>query len=93
MMFQGAASAEHYAVIAVLSLSTLLNAAYFLPIVHAAFMRPPRAEEARHGEAPWPMVAAILAVAAATLLLPVVSDIPLELARSVGGLTSYGGGP
>jgi multicomponent Na+:H+ antiporter subunit D len=93
MMFQGAASAQHYAVIAVLSLSTLLNAAYFLPIVHAAFMRPPRAEEPRHGEAPWPMVAAILAVAAATLLLPVVSDIPLELARSVGGLTQYGGGP
>ncbi|MGH8667506.1 MAG: monovalent cation/H+ antiporter subunit D family protein [Burkholderiales bacterium] len=93
MMFQGAANAENYAVIAVLSLSTLLNAAYFLPIVHAAFLRPQPAGQPRHGEAPWPMVIAILVVAAATLLLPVASAIPLELARSVGGLTAYGGGP
>jgi multicomponent Na+:H+ antiporter subunit D len=93
MMFQGAASAEHYTVIAVLALSTLLNAAYFLPILHAAFLRPQRGGEPVHGEAPWPMVAAILAVAAATLLLPAVADVPLELARAVGGLTAYGGGP
>jgi hypothetical protein len=39
------------------------------------------------------MVVAILAVAAVTLLLPLASEIPLELARSVGGLTAYGGGP
>ena len=95
MMFQGAASAENYAVIAVLALSTLLNAAYFLPIVYVAFLRPaPQAPgQPRHGEAPWPMVAAIVAVAAATLFLPLVADVPLELARSVGGLTAYGGGP
>jgi multicomponent Na+:H+ antiporter subunit D len=93
MLFQGAASAENYAVLLVLSLSTLLNAAYFLPIVYAAFLRPQPADQPRHGEAPWPMVVAILAVAAATLLLPLVSAVPLELARSVGGLTAYGGGP
>ena len=93
MMFQGAASADNYAVLAVLSLSTLLNAAYFLPIVYVAFLRPaPAAAHGSHGEAPWPMVVAILAVAAATLLLPLMGDVPIELARSVGGLTSYGGG-
>ena len=93
MMFQGAASAENYAVLLVLSLSTLLNAAYFLPIVYAAFLKPQPAGQPGHGEAPWPMVVAILAVAAVTLLLPFASDVPLELARSVGGLTAYGGGP
>jgi multicomponent Na+:H+ antiporter subunit D len=93
LMFQGAASAENYAVLLVLSLSTLLNAAYFLPIVYAAFLRPQPADQPRHGEAPWPMVVAILAVAAVTLLLPLASAVPLELARSVGGLTAYGGGP
>ena len=86
MMFQGAAAAGHHAAIAVLALSTLLNAAYFLPIVHAAFMREPRAGDAAHGEAPKPMLAALVLTALATLALPFVAAVPLALARAAAGI-------
>jgi multicomponent Na+:H+ antiporter subunit D len=68
----------------VLALSTLLNAAYFLPIVHAAFWRAPPAGE-DHGEAPWPMVVAMAMTATLTVALPFVAAVPLALARAVAG--------
>jgi multicomponent Na+:H+ antiporter subunit D len=86
LMFQGAATAGHWTAFAVLTLSTLLNAAYFLPIVHAAFLREPRPEEPAHGEAPWTMVAAMTVTAAATLVLPFFMSVPLGLARAVAGI-------
>ena len=66
-----AAEGGHYLAVAVLVGSTLLNAAYFLPIVHAAFFKPLSAEDAHHphGEAPWPMLLALLTTAAGTLAL------------------------
>jgi len=85
MMFQGAAQAGNTMALAVLGLSTLLNAAYFLPIVYAAFWRAPPGGEAPHGEAPWPMVAALLVTAGATAVLPFASAVPLALARAVAG--------
>jgi multicomponent Na+:H+ antiporter subunit D len=86
MIFQGAAAAGHYTALAVLALSTMLNAAYFLPIVHAAFWREPPAGEPAHGEAPWTMVGAMLASAAAAVALPFASAVPLALARGAAGL-------
>lgn len=58
-------------VLAVLFISTLLNAAYFLPIVHAAFFRKAEAgdEHHSHGEAPWPMVLALVTTATMTVAL------------------------
>ena len=88
LMFQGAASAGHTAVLAVLALSTILNAAYLLPIVHAAFMRPPPASAAAHGEAPGPMLAAMALTAAATVALPFAAEVPLALAEAAAGLTT-----
>ncbi len=85
MMFQGAAQAGNLTAIAVLSLSTLLNAAYFLPIVYAAFWRAPHAGDAGHGEAPWPSVAALVVSAAATVALPFAVAVPLGLARAITG--------
>jgi multicomponent Na+:H+ antiporter subunit D len=85
MMFQGAAQAGNGMALAVLALSTLLNAAYFLPIIYAAFWRAPREGDAPHGEAPWPSVAAMVVTAAATLVLPFAAAVPLALARAVGG--------
>ncbi len=56
----GAFQVESYFTLVVLMLSTGLNAAYFLPIVFRAFFRPEAHTPARdHGEAPWPMVAAL----------------------------------
>ena len=85
LMFQGAAGAANWTVLAVLAVSTLLNAAYFLPVVHAAFFRATPAGEAAHGEAPWTMVVALAFTAAATILLPFMSAVPLALARTLAG--------
>jgi multicomponent Na+:H+ antiporter subunit D len=85
MILQGAAQAGSGLALVVLGLSTLLNAAYFLPIVYAAFWRSPPEGEAAHGEAPWPMLAAMIATAAATIVLPFAAGIPLALARAVAG--------
>jgi len=85
----GAFQADNYFVLAVLMVSTGLNAAYFLPIVFRAFFRrEDHVPEQPHGEAPWPMVAALTFTAAATILFfifnaPVI-DIEarmLEVAR------------
>ncbi len=83
-MLQGAFATDQWLVVAVLLASTLLNAAYFLPIVYASFFRPPPG--AAHGEAPLPMVIALTATAAGTIVLFFFPDIPLALARSVAGL-------
>ena len=66
-----AVDGHHHYVLAVLFISTLLNAAYFLPIVHAAFFRKADAgdEHHPHGEAPWPMVLALMTTAAMTIAL------------------------
>jgi multicomponent Na+:H+ antiporter subunit D len=84
LMFQGAAVGGHWLVLAVLAASTLLNAAYFLPIVHAAFLREPRADDEHdHGEAPLAMVIAMTVTAGMTLALPFAAAVPLGLARSL----------
>ncbi len=60
----GAFQVESYFTLAVLMLSTGLNAAYFLPIVFRAFFTPEtEPPEIDHGEAPWPMVAALTTTA------------------------------
>jgi multicomponent Na+:H+ antiporter subunit D len=82
--------------VAVIILSTILNAGYFLPIVVRAFFAAPEprayavgAAAARntdgreHGEAPWPMVLALVATAVATLVLFFAPDIPLDLSRAM----------
>jgi len=81
----GAVAGGHYLAVAVLIVSTLLNAAYFLPIVYAAFFRAPRAEggSAEHGEAPWTMVAALTATAAGAVALFFFADFPLALATQL----------
>lgn len=82
-MLSGALAVQHWAAVAVIAASTLLNAGYFLPIVYRAFFVAPPAQLGghAHGEAPLPMVAALCASAAATLLLFFIPDLPLALAR------------
>jgi len=83
---QGAFAAEMFPVAAALLASTLLNAAYFMPIVYAAFFRRPPAADPAHGEAPWPSVLALAATAAATVALFFMPEVPLALARAVAGV-------
>jgi multicomponent Na+:H+ antiporter subunit D len=80
-MLSGAMAVSHWPAVAVIVASTLLNAGYFLPIVYRAFFRAPSDDGHPHGEAPWPMVAALTATAAGTVLLFFWPDVPLELAR------------
>jgi len=80
----GALQAGNHLAVAVLVASTLLNAAYFLPIVHAAFFRRGASNaHPAHGEAPWPMVAALTITAGATVALFFAADLPLALARQL----------
>jgi len=83
----GAFQAQHWTAVAVIIASTLLTAGYFAPIVHRAFLRPPPAGEHAHGEAPWPMVAALVTTAALTVLLFFLPEVPLALARTLQGGT------
>jgi multicomponent Na+:H+ antiporter subunit D len=83
-LLQGAAGDARWGVVAVVAASTLLNAAYFLPIVwRAFFVAAPAHDGHAHGEAPWPMVLALTVTAGATVLLFVVPDVPLALARAM----------
>ena len=81
-ILQGAVDSENYVALGVIVLSTLLNAAYFLPIIHSAFFRAP-VEDAHHGEAPWPMVMALTITAALTVVLFFIADVPLRLAAQL----------
>mgnify|MGYP001252738476 CR=1 FL=1 len=84
-IMSGAADAGQYGALAVLIISTLLNAAYFLPIIYAAFFRPLSAEDARHphGEAPLLMVVALMLTTTATLSLFLFSAPLLELVEQL----------
>ena len=84
-IMSGAAEGGHFVALAVLIASTLLNAASFLPIVPAAFFRKPHEDDAArvHGEAPWPMVVAVILTAGATVALFFFSELPLQLGRQL----------
>ncbi|MBI1396683.1 MAG: monovalent cation/H+ antiporter subunit D family protein [Betaproteobacteria bacterium] len=84
-MVAGALQAHQWMAIAVILVSTLLNAGYFLPIVYRGFFVRPDPNEAAHGEAPWPMVAAMVATAALTIGLFFYADLPLRFARMLVG--------
>ena len=83
-ILQGVFATELWLVAAVLLASTLLNAAYFLPIVYAAFCRAPSGDA--HGEAPLPVVIALIITAAGTVALFFAPELTLALARSFAGL-------
>ncbi len=77
----GAESGRHIAVIAVLLVSSLLNAFYFLPILGRAFFpanaRP--AIAAGRSEAPWPLLLAISVTALGTVALFFYPQFVFEL--------------
>ena len=82
-MLSGAMQGQHWFAVAVIALSTLLNAGYFLPIIYRAFFVAPMdgPHDHPHGEAPLSMVFALCVTAACTVLLFFLPDVPLTLAR------------
>ena len=92
-MLLGAFEAHAPGAAAVLVASTLLNAAYFVPIVYTAFFVegpgstgvPPEPAAPAHGEAPWPIVLATSATAVLTLVFFFWPEVPLALALQLAG--------
>ncbi|MCF6262404.1 MAG: monovalent cation/H+ antiporter subunit D family protein [Xanthomonadales bacterium] len=84
----GAFQADSYIVIATLVLSTVLNAAYFLPILYIAWFRNDETTPANnHGEAPKAMVIAVTITAALTLLFMAFNQPVLDLESQLVGIT------
>ena len=86
MMLIGAVDAGQLALLLVLLFSSLLNAAYFLPIVYRAFMVPlPAGEVARVKEAPLFCLVPLCVTAIASLALFFFHGIFLQLAQQALG--------
>jgi len=84
-MLSGAVSSQQWLAVGVIVLSTLLNTAYFLPIVYRAFLVSPE-KKGDHGEAPLPILIAISATAIGTILLFLFPDVAFDLAKQMVGL-------
>ena len=84
-MLMGAFQEQQVVAILVIIASTLLNAAYFIPIIYAAWFKPVEQNTEQHGEAPWTIVLALMITASLTLALFFFPDIPLQLATSLIG--------
>ncbi len=87
-MLLGAFETEQLVAVGVIILSTLLNTAYFIPIIYRAFFKqetPPKDAEHSHGEAPIQIVVALTITASLTILLFFFHQVPLELANQMVG--------
>jgi multicomponent Na+:H+ antiporter subunit D len=82
-LLQGAFTVESLFAISIVVISTLLNAAYFLPIVYAAFFRENKEENGPHGEAPFTIVLALMLTALGTILLFVMPGRLLSLVQLI----------
>ena len=79
-ILQGAFSIESWFAIVVIVISTLLNAAYFLPIVYAAFFgKTADVSETQYNEAPLSMVIALSFTALMTIVLFLFPQYPMQL--------------
>ncbi len=83
-VLMGAFQAHQTVAIFIIILSTLLNAAYFVPIIFAAFFKKESADNhSDHREAPFPIVLALSTTAFCTILLFFFPGIPFELAEMI----------
>jgi multicomponent Na+:H+ antiporter subunit D len=80
----GAFQDDNYVALATIILSTVLNAAYFLPIIYMAwFVREQEPPARAHGEAPWPAVLALALTAFLTIAFFFFNGATLDLERQV----------
>lgn len=84
-LLQAAFTADSYFTLGVITISTALNAAYFLPILYRAFFKVPDTNHKSFGEAPWPVVAALLFTAGLSIGFVVYGDLILELEEPIFG--------
>ena len=86
-MLTGAMETGKWVAVGVIFVSTLLNAAYFLPVIYSAFFQKPTEAEAasHHGEAPLPIVIALMLTAGGTIALFIFPGVALALSRLLVG--------
>jgi multicomponent Na+:H+ antiporter subunit D len=93
-LLMGALDAQQLFAVAVIVISTVLNAAYFMPIVYAAFFKEEDPTQdhgghgeghADHGEAPLPILLALLTTAALAVLVFFFPGVPLALVQQMVG--------
>ncbi|HUL54630.1 MAG TPA: monovalent cation/H+ antiporter subunit D family protein [Opitutaceae bacterium] len=84
-LFVGALDAGALGILVVLVVSSLLNAAYFAPVVYHAYFSPPPAEDAgRHqGEAPLAMLIPLCLTAVLSVVIGVFPDFFMRFAQAV----------
>ncbi len=81
----GALQADKALILAALGASTLLNAAYFTPIIYRAFFRPEPADAHHHGgEAPWTMVAPLSVTALISIYLGLFPETFMRFVNAFG---------
>jgi len=82
----GSLKAQDYLAVLTLAGSTALNAAYFLPVLYRAWFQSfPDDSEQDHGEAPWPMLMALMITAALTVLFFLFNQPVLDLESQLAG--------
>jgi multicomponent Na+:H+ antiporter subunit D len=81
----GAFQSDNYVAIFTIIISTVLNAAYFLPVIFAAWLSKEEPGGKAHGEAPWPAVAALTVTAALTLAFFFFNQPVLDLEAQLVG--------
>ena len=83
-LISGAWQADQIVVIVVFTVSTLLNAAYFLPIIFAAYFQHDHSDTIlEYGEAPAPAVIALSITAVVTLILFLFPNYLLNLVAQI----------
>jgi multicomponent Na+:H+ antiporter subunit D len=86
-MVNGAVNAGHYALLAALLASTILNAAYFTPVVYKAFFEAPApgVDLGNCREAPLTMVVPLCFTAAASVFLGLYPETFIQFIQSLKG--------
>ena len=90
-MLMGAMQVGQTFAVAVIIVSTLLNAGYYLPVIYRAYFKPSNDTDSDagvitdHGEAPKACVIALSVTAFGTIALFFFAGLPLELARLATG--------
>ncbi|HZL46637.1 MAG TPA: monovalent cation/H+ antiporter subunit D family protein [Opitutaceae bacterium] len=81
----GALDAGSIGILVVLVVSSLLNAAYFVPVVYQAFFGQPSAEDAQHhhGEAPLAMLIPLCLTAGLSVVIGLCPDLFMNFAQAV----------
>ncbi len=85
-LLMGAINVQSWFVLAVIIISTLLNAGYFLPIIYSAFFKSPPAGETEIKEAPLPIVIALVCTAGLTLIFFFFPTVFTTLTQSLKGI-------